>query len=1056
SHQPRVRDALAAASPRAARVLDEPSRELLRTLPLVRVHGRRERVSLATLREESHVMRWLPEASAPAFPTPDFAPVLADEELARALARLGGLRAKDVRAVAEKLHEDRERNERLARLRRQPTRSLPDADARSIRWGSKELELWTSLSRGPGPPTLEVVVRVEGRELEVIRDRGGLPLRCIVDGPLSLADEALSGVAKKERRRLLQLARNGAGRLLVHLAQQSPDALQDDPATFGLLARCAPRIASHQPRVRDALAAAPIWRAIQGSRTSLDAASTKARLRVGEWSGAWLGPEGDEPTRAIDQPVLRLPPNEKRRSELVAVWRQLAVGKSLSNHTRAIRALQGERMIARGLVPVPTLSDVDETRKRPLLELLPASKRRKTALLGPGELGLVPGGQGQLRAFVHGEAVATKRFLFPLPVALAVESPRLGDAAAKQTDATLQGRLAAQLAEQLEPAVGALLRKTLLAREHLEGWERNTLRAALLGGFATPEDAREAAIFETTANGWASLADLAEQQARHGDVWVTTELSVLERTRVPYDPERLALRLTPSERDALAAHATLKDAAAELRLDDQLRKNLRRAKRTDFSLRVATLGSAKDIAWKGAKGTLALLRPGDARDARVSLHREGVPLGSVQLPGTWPTLALIDDPKLTPDRVHGAPQKDERYHELLRHLRDRSDALLHEHGPMEPPEGCLAGDSVRAKASRRRLQGGSVAVGHLFLPPAVHSPGVQVRAGSLRTMTPSHQPRGGGRRRHLAVAGTLWAYLPGESHPLDRLQELVRGETRKLLAQVARELVKNALAGEAQDLALAHLLRAASIGFFTLQGKVRRERLPTFVEATTLADALNLLKGDDAVLALRPDEVEAPRAPQDEGLAAYVDDGGHVAGVLREALGDRLRRPKGVAVFRPAEAVAEHRGPTLAERAPEKWRRMQERLDGRRREREEAPPPPEPAPKPRKRARPAHALDPLAEHLHAMLTGLALPDVREVVVAPRRKGPLLRFTDGRIELAGASPQLVALQAARLARDPRAETGVRILAAHAVGTLERALVTVTGSTHRGAAELLLSV
>ncbi|MEO0324125.1 MAG: hypothetical protein AAF447_14280, partial [Myxococcota bacterium] len=822
---------LAAASPRAARVLDEKSRARIRALPLVRVHGKKERVSLEALRAASRVLLWLPDAEAPRFDTPGFAPVLADEELARALARLGGLRAKSAQAEADAWHVRRERETRLAALERGPTHSLPPADARSVRWDAGDLEGWVSLAPAPEAPALVIEVRVDGRPLETLRDPGGLPLRCILDGDLSLADEQLAGVDPKARRRLFAMARAGGGKLLDRLAERTPEALHDDDDVRALLGRWAQQSSAKETAVRDRLAAAPAWPTVQGPRAAVAETTTKARIRVGTWDGAWLGPGEGEAASAYDAPTLRLPGQHAAREELESIWRHLAPGKRLGNRTQHLRALQGERMLARKLVPVPTLPDVPAYRKASLEALQPEGTRR--GVLGPGEIGLGKPGTGELRAFAHGQAAPVMRLTHALPLLVVTESPRLGDAATRQKErGELEGGVATRLQAELDALAPALLGETLLKQPSggLAPWERGVLRSALLEArLLTPDAVRDRPLFETTAGDWVSLEDLAAQQQRFGDVWWTGERSYLERSRVPHDPQRVALRLTPGERDGLRAWAkkaglTLVDAAEELRLDERLRRNLARPPRRRFDIDRPTLGEADVFRWKGAKGSLALLRPEDATH-EVQLFRRGIALGTQPLPGTWPTLARVDDPSLTPDRVHGAAVEDARLRDLLRQLRRRSDALLDDAAPREAPADALAVAQVRAKASRHALPGGAVAVGTVFLPASVRPEGIAVRGAALRTLRPAVK-HGLAGARHLAVGGTLLAHVPGKGSPLPKLDALVRAEARGLLKRTAARLAKGNVPAESRELALAHVLRGAAAELVPLRGALRKLAVP--------------------------------------------------------------------------------------------------------------------------------------------------------------------------------------------------------------------------------------
>ncbi|MEO0323994.1 MAG: hypothetical protein AAF447_13625, partial [Myxococcota bacterium] len=90
----------------------------------------------------------------------------------------------------------------------------------------------------------------------------------------------------------------------------------------------------------------------------------------------------------------------------------------------------------------------------------------------------------------------------------------------------------------------------------------------------------------------------------------------------------------------------------------------------------------------------------------------------------------------------------------------------------------------------------------------------------------------------------------------------------------------------------------------------------------------------------------------------------------------------------------------------------------------------------------------------AMLAGLALAARVTVVVAPRRRGPMVQLEDARVELAGAHARLRALQAARLASDPRAESALRLLALHVVGYLEEE-GTVSRAMHLAALRALMT-
>lgn len=979
-----VHDAILRAATHAE-ALDPTRDQTLRGLPLIpTVGGHKLSVDELSVRNE---VAWVErhESHLKGVP-PDL--VIADRRQAETLAELTG---KSARHAERELNEARRNYRRMVNLelhRRQPERSVPapSPTGAGVR-GKHILEGVAEIGSG-GIAKTRIDVRIERRAFTRL-EADGPPIDAVVEVELDAATPELDGLREGVAEALVKRVHRASGAMLEGIAAHAPRSLHDHHAWTSLLEHWLGEHFLEQSktirRTRTALLEAEAYPATQGGFTSIEAASSDKQVRVSDALGEWLGPAKGESPHYLDSPALAI--GESHR-ELVEF---LAIGKRVYDVTRSMRRLQDTRRIEQGLVQRPVLHQIPGSLKATVEELSGSSRRRWMI----GEIGLRPGKGAILVVFAGGRQTRTIPLDLEGTVAIALEASDLADEDAK-VPSSLQGHL--------EGLVRRLFRQKILpSLETLPRWVDSAVRRAwLVHDVLKVKEVEELPLFETTAGMRVSLKEVRAQAKRFGEVWVTTATAFLERTRVPHDADRFALRLTPEEMAALARFAPVVDGEAELKLDEQLRQNLQKPLATSLELPAALapmLLASRPIEDGRIEGTVGLLHGSAPADsATIEVFRGRVPLGEVPDSSGWPFVARIDDVNLTPDRVHGAPVGDGAWERVSKALKAEREALWKALVPDAPD------DALASAAVSRNPSWGSVR-GRLWLANPRHSGTVQVAFGKVaQPLTPKV------RGEAIPVRGHLWvAHREGEKYV----------QTQLAIAEVFQRLCRR-IESEASTKnpdVFAVLLRAGLVGAFECRDEVGRRALP----------GLGGVSISELVVA------------QAQGLSAVREclptDCGDAPRVIRSVLGQSF--PSWVLGGRrkakPVERPKREKKPSSSVTRTLKKRKKKE---------------------PAKPKRKPHPLDFLAGALGKALREAGLPT--KVMVAPRRKRHLVRYDREReaLVLSGAHPQLVALQAERVARGPNADRGMRLLIAHAVGVLDRALTAVTAATQHSVTKALL--
>lgn len=937
----------------------------LRVLPVVRVLGG-EHTSMAELAERfTGAIPYLGEDSEP---VAGFTPMIATAALAAGLCKLVGRQAENGATQLEQRRRDALRERRLAahRARVQQPIAVPGEPAVAVdgRRGRGVVAV------GDGP--FEIRVFVDGRPFVVLHpsDRE-LPLVAAVEVAEAEIDGTFEAVKPAAARDLAIEVRATAPALLAAIAGQRPELLADDGPVRRLLARTA--IASHS--ITRALLAAPAFRTVQGERVSLEhAAQPRGVISVAGWLGEWLGP-GDEPAHACDAPVLYVP---DPKHELARVIEKLHAG-AVVDVTHEVSRLQARRRVARGLVPRPQVRGAPPALRRSLDQLGTIA-----APLGHGEIALVEDLEASVLVHVEGSLRGTEPLDVLPAIELAVEEHVLDDVPG----------LAQQLAVELARDVLAKLDPATLSPR----LQRNLVRAGLARRLP-------GAMLERVPR-W---RDFAAQHERFGDVWVVHEPTSL----VPLDPERIAFAFDRDDTALARAHGwQVVDARNELELDQVARANLARPPATSLALPSRDCVLAEEVlAGDGVtspRGVVAVLSPSAAQRRGVSPHRALHPFDRVVDPCKWPTLAIVDDARLAPDRTWQAPVTNDDWQAVAKEVRAASERALATIG--EVPAHALVhlritsqmyGDLKALRKAPRSLIRGVVWL------TGTPTDAVAIRVVDTRGTRAFTAPD------RLAIGGTLYVFAPDEIDLDLALRQLCQHVHGKLVRALRKQ------DGVAHDLVAAHVAHALALRTVRATD-VRSVEFPCFSPRPLDARALSsLLRREDPVVVIRPGEAPNP----DRDVVELVDDGSELARTLLADLGARIRRARPPAKPRPAPP----------------------------------PPPPAPAPvapRPMKRAEPEppHPLAELVKSLRRRLHELGIGGYDWQIVS--REEPMFLYDRG-IEISGNNSRLRALAAALDSRSAFANAGIDVVAAHLVTVLNVALSQITDASEAHALEVLLS-
>lgn len=974
----------------------------LRAAPLVAVQGEHERVSLDELERrhgEGALLFIQPTAItvSSTLELGDFHPARLTTEEARAFARVLRRPFEEAGDELERRVTRARRAEALARHRRTSPPPLPEWTAEGLCLEGRGFRR-AYVAFAPFSAQSSIEVWVEGRPF-ARRFAEGPPLRVCLLFDEDALDERFAALGPNAERAVGHVSKRGARELLADLASRTPSALVEWPPARALAAAWAEsrRQAKADRQLAARLAAVPAFRSLQGEPLSVEEASTEqGALRIARWDEPWLG-SVESRASVYDHGVIRLPTDEDEAAALRVILDALARGGT-RDVTGSVARLQAERRIERGLVRAPRLPAVVDTRFRYDLADLLADDPETAEVLGLGEAAFARGSRAKLYLFHAGAQHEVVELDLVPPVAVAAESPLAPRGAPRSP----------RVRERLEAAMRAVT--ALVMRRVVDGtpgpqlppWVRRELRASLLvGGTDTHFDRlADTPLFETTSGAWVSPAALRAQRERFGALWWVPPSAVGE----PLDEQRVALRLEPEEARRLGGMLELVEASRELELDRRARVNLQRPPVPSLEPTEAERGHALSILRlepeldEASHGVVLLLRPG--RGARaLHLHRELRGLGATTDPAHWPSLARMEDPSLTPNRVWDGVESTAALSRLRQRVRAAVDAELLRLLPT--PSRKLA--CLRARAVPRELLGlseGVVLEGVVWLeherPTAEPGRLALVDARGERELSPTREGR------PLPIFGTLWLSSGSFGTELGpRLASVLYGRMIEKLASWVGE-------AESSSLELAHLIHAVSDR--ALAPSAVEGPLPCFGErAITLEELSERARGGGRVVLARSDEEESVRAAQLEGEPVLYDDGSPVAEALRNALEGTL------VPFRDAlrARVFDERSEPLA--APRRATVLE--VGGA-------------------AERPLSSEERLQRLLAEGARDAGLGQVQRVTLLGRAR-PLVAFEGSALLVAAQHPSVVSLAGALASASPSASSMLALLLARAVGELRRA-------------------
>jgi hypothetical protein len=919
---------------------------------------------------------------------PGWNPLVCSESRALAFGKLLGREVIDATAELAQRRLAAVRAGRLAELRARPPVNL---DLPAMTPGiATEPPAPTGLIGVGDHDRLVIEVHVERRWFDRITVADDLPLLAILDLAETAIDETFTQVRPEAREKLIAAVRVVLAPTLIDtVLAREPRTLIEDPRLTRLLARVLMKRGLSDV-MRNKLRAAAMFPRVQGGHASMTDAVDERVVRTASFAGAWTGPVKAEPPQPLDTPVLQVadgPDGADRRAVIQAL-----AHNGVADVSEAINRLQSRRRIALGLVAPPVLPGVERALVRRLDQLGTVGE-----LLGFGEVGLVDDDRSRVLPFANGRPGEPIEIDVLPPIRIAVEAPDLV-AAGALSPAAVTGRGIQQIAIELVRELCSVKPPTLPV------WARRRLRRAVFTGWLDHADLRDVPALETTDGAWRPWSVIEEQRRAFGQVWFTAPLS----SALPLDPARIALRLTGAEGEAVSGRFDLVEATEELRLDQIARHNMAKPPATTLKLSDSEIGAALHAGVEmtdpgGRRGWVVPLAPAGARRRGVRAHRDMFRFEPASDPCAWPTLTVVDDPALAPDRTWTHAAEDDAWAALTARVVSASVQALRATAP--PPADAVA---------RRWIEPSRATV---------------IRTGWLWLAGPADHPQ--------------WLHGPGAV----RVMFADRGET---YAPPAARPVRGWIAvNSAWTSSLVIDLERLFIESYTVM--LREAAADTTRDDVACHVAVGLLRGtldaSDATLArfrcFRPEPLDAgelldligdqrariPLIEPDERATgpSIVADGSALSRLLIERLGSRAVRP-GKAVPPPRVPLP---GLTPVVRPV-------------------APPPLPPPPAP------PHRLRGLADALWARLheIGVAASHVTEIAIASDRSSPVIAHEHGVIILAGEASMLAAVDNARQARSAWAPAAIDALAAHVVTVLNVELTSVTDAAEAHAVSKLL--
>jgi len=946
----------------------------MRAEPLFERLGGKGRVSIEQLAaDHAELIHYIDRAAEP---VEGFMPVLADENTAKLLGKLAG------RAIAHAGHE-LERIERVVTARRRMDRHMEQVP--------RPLELASPLPtvalgermRGivgvtDGRPQARVFVHE--RPFLTLEPAVGFPLVAVVEVPPSACTVPFDSLTQHATTDIVDAMRAAVPRLVEAFAREHPELLfEAGPAQRMLSTYLQGKVSGDMLGM---LRGIELFATLQGERVSLE--EVESPVLVAAFGDEWLPPEPGEAPTLYDARVIKVsrPPDD--RSTLLG---RLHDGK-VSDVTTEVLRLQARRRMSRGLLPVPKLNGVADSMKRPL-----SAFGALAARLGHGEVGFALTPKSTLLIHDQGQLQRTIEIDVMPAIALAVEEPH------DVLDHGSMIRVAQDLAVELvRTALPAALPPPL----------RHNLARALLARRLPPAAIGTAPIFLRADGEWTDWPAVHAQVATVGEVWAVPP--GVEDVK-PLDPARLVLRLDKADIELATRNGqAIVDGTKELQLDARARKNQARRAAAALDLPVGLRTLARAELTGSTRGVVAVLAPTARAERAIYPHRAMHPFDKMDDVCRWPTVAVVEDARLVPDRTWTHPKQDDAWQQVAKAIRTASEEALLRVG--EAPPGALAtlrvtselcGDVKALRDASHATMRGVLWLGDRPYTRATIS--CHTESGTQLFVTD------GG----LAVGGDL-VVVSADLDLAAAVHQLCRA------AHGALVLAARSGAADDDDVVTAHVAHAIAAG--TLKAtEVSRLKFNCFSPKPIEPRAL-------AALLRRGDTVYAVKQRTPDGKTAFLDDGSELAKVIRVHLGERLSTdaPARTTPPKPAPVVPPRSPPVSVQR-------------------------PAPVEKPKVKRAP-HVLKPLLDALAERLATLAIAGIT-VELDENAESPMLAVDGKTLVLAGRNPRLRAVAAELLAKSLLAPSALDVLAAHAVSVLNIARSDITDASELHALGVLLA-
>jgi hypothetical protein len=925
-------------------------------------------------------------------PIDGFTPLVADDHVARLAERLCRRPWVDAWPIIERRRRDELFRARYAAHLAKPpdTLELPESP-----WTVTVAGTLCKGTVGVSAGAFELRVHVAGRLFDVCRPPGAYPLVAAIEIPPSECGPTFEQVPPTAAGAIVQEVLAHVPALLEQIAHTEPEALGHPGPVRSLLARWLDGGDVPQP-LRELLCRVPAIPTVQGGWISLaEVAQPRLVVTVATWNGDWIPPSDGEAESAHDAPIIALSGPKDELREIVDQLHPYTV----DDVTIEVARLQARRRMARGLLPMPRLPAAAAAVKRELKTFGELS-----AKLGHGEIGLVSGLISTV--FIHEQGQLQRSIgIDVLPaIGLAVEEPH--EHYTFDALRTLAQQLALELVRVLagDRALG-----------ELPGAYRRSHARALLANRIPPVVLAAEPLFLGIDGTWKTWNELAAQIERFGDVWAVTPQH--DRPPAPLDPDRLVLALEADDIALAAQHGhPVINAKLELDLDAKARANRARPPARDLEL-PSRDGVLAEVALDGdgvsaSRGTVAVLDPSAAAARGMVVHRALHPLDRVDDVCAWPSLTILDDARITPDRTWAAPVRDETWQAIIKRVRAASEQALATLG--EVPGDALASLQItnRALIPAYNERDGAIIRGALWLTGMPYGPAAIVvrHAGGARSFV----PQGG-----LAIAGWLAVFAPETLLLDDMLEQLCTVAHGRLV----RTLMKNEDVDP--DVIAAHVAHA--IASATLKPTEGRQ-----IEFSCFAPAPLDARGLASLMcSQQPVALVKPGTQLDPGVVGFVDDGSKLAGIVGVHLRSRLTTAVPVRAPRFETPLPKPVSPPVSARRPAAAIAAATSVPER-----------------------PHPLRPLQDALVSRLGQLGIRSFRWDISDLLDAAPVIISGDY-ITLCGANRQLRAIGRALEEDTAAAEPAIDALAAHVVSLLNIRRTDITDANEAHALGVLLA-